>query len=123
PSRHQGATRRELPDVQESPNGSPRVSGMRQLSRPGSHQDAGARPRELGDSKAAVSPFVPFGDQPKADRALVFPGQGAQAVGMGLDLYEQFPTARELYDRADEVLGFKLTKLCFEGPEDDLRQT
>jgi [acyl-carrier-protein] S-malonyltransferase len=42
---------------------------------------------------------------------------------MGLDLYEQFPTAREVYDRADEVLGFKLTKLCFEGPEDDLRQT
>jgi len=50
----------------------------------------------------------------------VFPGQGAQAVGMGKDLYEQFPTARELYDRADEILGFRLSRLCFEGPEEEL---
>ena len=53
----------------------------------------------------------------------MFPGQGAQAVGMGKDLYEQFPTARELYDRADEILGFRLSRLCFEGPEEELQQT
>ncbi|GAB4333028.1 MAG: ACP S-malonyltransferase [Dehalococcoidia bacterium] len=53
----------------------------------------------------------------------MFPGQGAQAVGMGKDLYEQFASARELYDRADELLGFKLSRLCFDGPEDELLQT
>jgi len=53
----------------------------------------------------------------------VFPGQGAQAVGMGKDLYEEHASARELYDRADEILGFKLSKLCFEGPEEELQQT
>ena len=42
---------------------------------------------------------------------------------MGKDLYDEFPSARELYDRADEILGFKLSKLCFEGPEDELQQT
>jgi [acyl-carrier-protein] S-malonyltransferase len=42
---------------------------------------------------------------------------------MGKDLYEQFPAARELYDRADDILGFALSRLCFEGPEDDLQQT
>jgi [acyl-carrier-protein] S-malonyltransferase len=42
---------------------------------------------------------------------------------MGKDLYEQFPAARELFDRADEILGFRLTRLCFEGPEQELQQT
>src|SRR5438132_384176 len=64
---------------------------------------------------------------PDADRkptlAWVFPGQGSQAVGMGLDLYDRYDAARQVFDAADEALGFPLSKLCFEGPEDDLRQT
>lgn len=55
--------------------------------------------------------------------ALVFPGQGCQFVGMGADIYETFAEAREVYDRADEVLGFPLSKLCFQGPADALNDT
>jgi [acyl-carrier-protein] S-malonyltransferase len=57
------------------------------------------------------------------DLAWVFPGQGSQEVGMGRDVYEQYSEARELFARADAVLGVPLSRLCFEGPEDDLRQT
>lgn len=55
--------------------------------------------------------------------AYVFPGQGAQWVGMGLDLYDNFESAKAIFKKADEVLGFPLSRLCFEGPEDELRQT
>ena len=55
--------------------------------------------------------------------AYVFPGQGSQWAGMGRDLYHDFASAKAVFDRADEVLGFSLAKLCFEGPEDELRQT
>jgi len=55
--------------------------------------------------------------------AYVFPGQGSQKVGMGLDLYDSFPSARTVFEQADEVLGFPLSRLCFEGPEAELRQT
>jgi len=55
--------------------------------------------------------------------AFIFPGQGAQVVGMGKDLYEHYPAAKKVFDTADEVLGKKVTKMCFEGPENDLKQT
>ena len=55
--------------------------------------------------------------------AYVFPGQGAQGVGMGRDLYQNFGSAKAVFDQADEALGFHLSKLCFEGPEDELLQT
>jgi [acyl-carrier-protein] S-malonyltransferase len=55
--------------------------------------------------------------------ALLFPGQGSQRVGMGRDLAHQYPVARQTYEEADEVLGFSLSSLCFEGPEDRLTLT
>jgi len=55
--------------------------------------------------------------------AYVFPGQGAQWVGMGRDLYDNFNSAKVLFKQADEVLGFPLSHLCFEGPEEELRLT
>ena len=55
--------------------------------------------------------------------AYVFPGQGSQFVGMGHDLYQNFASARAVFERADEVLGLPLSKLCFEGPEEELRLT
>jgi len=56
-------------------------------------------------------------------QAWVFPGQGSQQVGMGLDLHQAFPVARRLFQEADEALGLPLSNLCFQGPEDTLRQT
>lgn len=56
-------------------------------------------------------------------KAYIFPGQGAQFVGMGKDLYEQSEEARELFERANMILGFRITDLMFEGTDEDLRQT
>ena len=56
-------------------------------------------------------------------KAFVFPGQGAQFVGMGKDLYEKSPLAKELFEKANDILGFRITDLMFEGTDEDLRQT
>jgi len=55
--------------------------------------------------------------------ALLFPGQGSQTVGMGRELCEKFPTARAVFEEADAALGFPLSQLCFEGPEETLKLT
>lgn len=56
-------------------------------------------------------------------KAYVFPGQGAQFVGMGKDLYDNYPLAKELFEKANEILGYRITDVMFEGTDEDLRQT
>lgn len=56
-------------------------------------------------------------------KALVFPGQGAQFTGMGKDLYDQFPVVRDLFEEANDILGFRLTDLMFSGTDEELRRT
>ncbi|SHJ60197.1 ACP S-malonyltransferase [Pseudozobellia thermophila] len=56
-------------------------------------------------------------------KAYIFPGQGAQFVGMGLDLYENYPIAKELFEQANAILGFPITDIMFEGAAEDLKQT
>ena len=58
-----------------------------------------------------------------AKTAFLFPGQGSQSVGMGKDLADHFPVARAVFEEADQALGFSISKLCFEGPEEELRKT
>jgi [acyl-carrier-protein] S-malonyltransferase len=55
--------------------------------------------------------------------AFLFPGQGSQAVGMGKELAEKYPVARQTFEEADDVLGYKLSDICFQGPEEQLRLT
>jgi [acyl-carrier-protein] S-malonyltransferase len=64
---------------------------------------------------------VPENSSPKI--AFLFPGQGSQAVGMGKDLSDHYPVARQTFEEADEALGMKVSQLCFEGPEEELRLT
>ena len=56
-------------------------------------------------------------------KAFVFPGQGAQFVGMGKDLYENSPMAKELFEKANDILGYRITDIMFNGTDEDLRQT
>lgn len=56
-------------------------------------------------------------------RALIFPGQGSQVVGMGKDLAEAIPACKALFDQANEILGYDLTKICFEGPQEELNKS
>ena len=56
-------------------------------------------------------------------RAFLFPGQGAQSVGMGKDIYEKYDEAKKIYDKASEILEIDVKKICFEGPEDELNKT
>ncbi len=56
-------------------------------------------------------------------RAFLFPGQGAQSVGMGKDFYEKYEEARKIYDKASEISGMDIKKICFEGPEEELMKT
>ena len=55
--------------------------------------------------------------------AFIFPGQGAQAVGMGKDFYDNFDAAKKLFDEADDALGYSISRMCFDGSEDDLKLT
>lgn len=55
--------------------------------------------------------------------AFIYPGQGAQYAGMGKEIYQKYQEAREIFERADEALGFSISKLCFEGPEEELMKT
>ena len=55
-------------------------------------------------------------------KAFVFPGQGSQFVGMGKDLYDNNPLAKQLFDKADEVLGFKITDIMFAGTDEQLKE-
>ncbi|NJW54814.1 ACP S-malonyltransferase, partial [Salinimicrobium oceani] len=56
-------------------------------------------------------------------KAYIFPGQGAQFKGMGKDLYENSPLAKEMFERANEILGFSITNVMFEGTDEDLKRT
>ena len=56
-------------------------------------------------------------------KAFVFPGQGAQFVGMGKDLYESNPLAKELFEKANDILGYRITDIMFDGTDEDLKQT
>src|SRR5438046_2954412 len=70
-----------------------------------------------------LRPHVSFPPNVEHNTAFVFPGQGSQYAGMGKDVAEAYPAARRVFDDIDAALGFPLSKLCFEGPDDQLKLT
>jgi [acyl-carrier-protein] S-malonyltransferase len=77
----------------------------------------------MGRHAVEMDPAESDGEVLSVKKAFVFPGQGSQYVGMGKDLYDQLPAARALFEQADSILGFSLSKICFEGPDEELKQT
>ena len=77
----------------------------------------------MSDPQAATPILDVQGNARETKIALLFPGQGAQAVGMGKAFFDGSPAARAVFEEADEALGFALSKMIFEGPEDDLKMT
>src|SRR5687768_6935091 len=62
-------------------------------------------------------------DSSSQRRAIIFPGQGSQSPGMGKELFENFPVARQVFEEADDALDFAISRLCFDGPAEDLQLT
>ena len=110
----------QVPGPPTGPHGVPDLRDVQGTRR---DPDSDSGPRGITPTPAPHSAFLSPEGEVDETRALVFPGQGAQSIGMGKDLYEQFPQAKALYDEADEILGFGLSRICFEGPEEELLQT
>ena len=120
---YENASRCDLPRVQKPEISASSMPDLRSLSRENRYRSARSGDSVLGVGPDSVGDLFLFDGQQRKGHAYVFPGQGAQFVGMGADLYSEFPIARRLYDEADQILGFDLSKLCFEGPESDLQET
>src|SRR5207302_8255442 len=78
---------------------------------------------DLAMDAASSVPGKTISGQSAQKIGFIFPGQGSQAVGMGKDLAEKYPLARQTFEEADDALGYKLSQICFEGPEERLRLT